>query len=152
MSTLITIHSLLRWVIFILLSYSVYRAYTGYTRQQVFGPGDNKLRHFTATAAHIQLLVGMTLYFTSPTVKYFWANRAEASQFLDVIFFSVIHIALMFTAIIILTVGSALTKRTAGDRAKFKKMLVWYSVALLLILVAIPWPFSPLASRPYLPF
>jgi len=36
------------------------------------------------------------------------------------------------------------------DKEKFKIMLLWYGIALIIILIAIPWPFSPLANRPYL--
>jgi cbb3-type cytochrome oxidase subunit 3 len=28
-------------------------------------------------------------------------------------------------------------------------MLVWFTIALIIIFIAIPWPFSPFANRPY---
>jgi len=56
----------------------------------------------------------------------------------------------MLTAIVIITIGSALAKRKKTDKEKFKTMLVWFSAALLIIFIAIPWPFSPLANRPYI--
>jgi hypothetical protein len=55
----------------------------------------------------------------------------------------------MFTAIIVITIGSAMAKRKATDRERFKTMLTWYAIALLIIFLAIPWPFSPFANRPY---
>src|SRR3712207_6928027 len=56
----------------------------------------------------------------------------------------------IFTAIVLITIGSASAKRQSADQQKFKTMLIWFSVGLVVILVAIPWPFSPLAARPYL--
>jgi drug/metabolite transporter (DMT)-like permease len=56
----------------------------------------------------------------------------------------------MLTAIVLLTIGSALTKRKKDDRDKFKTMLTWFGIALIIILIAVPWPFSPFAQRPYL--
>jgi hypothetical protein len=43
----------------------------------------------------------------------------------------------------------ALAKRDSEDSQKFNAVFLYYSIALLIILVAIPWPFSPLAQRPY---
>ena len=68
---------------------------------------------------------------------------------MDLTFFGLIHILFMLTAIVIITIGSALAKRKPTDSEKFKTMLLWFSLALMLIFVAIPWPFSPLANRPY---
>jgi cell shape-determining protein MreD len=99
----------------------------------------------------MQLLIGMVLCTQSPTIKYFWKNFQQASQNKDSLFFGLIHIGLMLAAIVVITIGSASAKRKTSDKEKFKTMLVWFSIALVIILVAIPWPFSPLANRPYLP-
>jgi hypothetical protein len=92
----------------------------------------------------------MILYTQSPIIKYFWNDFKQASTSLDTVFFGLIHLILMLIAIVILTIGSALAKRQETDEQKFRTMLVWFSIALLLIFVAIPWPFSPLANRPLL--
>ncbi|MBK6997231.1 MAG: hypothetical protein IPH31_20790 [Lewinellaceae bacterium] len=57
----------------------------------------------------------------------------------------------MTVAITLISIGSSLAKRDSEDRKRFKALFIYYSLALLIILVAIPWPFSPLAQRPYLP-
>ena len=100
--------------------------------------------------AHIQLVTGMVLYFKSPVIKYFWANFNEAATKMDYTFFGIIHISLMLSAIVLITIGSAMAKRKQTDREKFKTILVWFSISLVIIFIAIPWPFSPLANRPYL--
>ena len=147
---LLFFHSLFRWLVLGSLLLSIYRAYRGYSDNLVFSKIDNAVRHWTATIAHIQLLIGITLYTKSATVKYFWQHFKEASQQLDATFFGFIHIFLMILAVIILTIGSAMAKRQMTDKDKFKTMLVWFSITLFIILIAIPWPFSPLANRPYI--
>jgi drug/metabolite transporter (DMT)-like permease len=147
--TLLTLHSLLRWIVLALLLFAVYIAATGYFKKRVFSGTDNAVRHWTATAAHIQLLIGMILYFKSPVVKAWWKIKGSLLPF-DYKFFSLLHLVLMFAAIVVLTVGSAKTKREMTDQKKFSTMLIWFVVALLLILIAIPWPFSPLVKRPYI--
>ena len=147
-STLLTLHSITRWIVLVFLLFSIYRALVGYTTNKTFSKTDNAFRHWTTTFAHIQLMIGMTLYTQSTIVKYFWSNIKSAIRILDITFYSLIHVILMTTAIVLLTIGSAMTKKQANDKDKFKTMLVWFSIVLIIIFIAIPWPFSPLSSRP----
>ncbi len=146
--TLLVLHSLTRWLVLAFLVYSIYRAYVGYVSNKDFSKTDNALRHWTATVAHIQLMFGIILYTLSPIVKYFWNDTEMGFQNLDLTFYGLIHIILMLTSIIVLTIGSALAKRKPTDKEKFKTMLIWFSIALLIIFIAIPWSFSPFSSRP----
>jgi uncharacterized membrane protein len=147
--TLISYHNLMRWFVLASLILAIYRAYRGYVTKAIFSKTDNTIRHWTATIAHIQLMIGMTLYFHSPIVKYFMQHFKEAISRLEMTFFSLIHSTLMLVAIVLITIGSAKSKRQTTDSEKFRTMLVWFSVSLLLIFMAIPWPFSPFSHRPY---
>lgn len=148
--TLTFLHSIVRWLVILSLCYSIFRACLGYFRKLNFSQTDNTIRHSTATVAHIQLLLGIALYSVSPMVSYFWKNFKEAKESWDTLFFGLIHMALMLIAITLITIGSALSKRKLSDKEKFRVMLLFYAIALVIIFVAIPWPFSPLAKRPYL--
>jgi len=147
--TLLICHSFLRWLVLISLLYSIFRAYKGYSSQLLFTKTDDSVRHWTATIAHIQLIFGILIYVQSPIVKYFWKNFSEGIQNSETVFFGILHIFLMLTGIVLITIGSALAKRKKADSDKFKTMLLWFSVALLIIFIAIPWPFSPFSNRPY---
>jgi cytochrome bd-type quinol oxidase subunit 2 len=129
---------------------SIYKAYTGYSTNKSFSKTDNALRHWTATIAHIQLMLGVTLYIKSPIVQYFWNDTQAAVQYAEPTFFALYHFILMSVAIVLITIGSALAKRRVTDQQKFKTMLVWFSITLLIILIAIPWKFLPWISRPYI--
>ncbi len=146
---LLITHSYIRWFVLIGLFAALYRASKGYFSNLEFSNTDNFIRHWTATIAHIQLLIGIMLYTQSPTIKYFWGNFKEASRYLENNFFGIIHLIFMLIAIITITIGSALAKRVQGDKNKFKTMLIWFSMALLIVFLAIPWAFSPFANRPY---
>lgn len=147
--TLTFYHSFMRWLVLISLINALYFAYKGYRNQSQFSKAHNAIRHITATIAHIQLILGILIYTQSPIIKYFRQNFNEAIQHPDITFFALIHMLLMLTAIALITIGSAIAKRKTLDQHKFKTILLWYSLALLLIIIAIPWPFSPLANRPY---
>jgi len=148
-SSLLFFHSLFRWLVVFSLIYSIYIAYKGYNSKSVFTKKDNAIRHWTATISHIQLTIGIILYTQSPIIKYFWTNFKEATENIDTLFFGLIHISFMLTAIILTTIGSALAKRRLTAKEKFKTIFLWYGISLILIFIAIPWPFSPLANRPY---
>jgi signal transduction histidine kinase len=126
-STLLFLHSLFRWLVLVFLVYSIYRAFKGYKRNKPFSKTDNAFRHWTATVAHIQLMIGIIIYTQSPVVKYFWANTKTALQNLDLTFYGLIHIVLMLAAIVGLTIGSALAtmyKSNSGSGADLNRFRV----------------------------
>lgn len=147
--TLLFSHNAIRWLVLASLLYAIFRAYQGYVSKSAFSKIDNAVRHWTATIAHMQLLVGITLYFQSPITKQFWANFKTGRHHFDLTFFGLIHSSLMLTAIVLITIGSAQSKRKSTDREKFRTMLIWFLLALIILFLAIPWPFSPFANRPY---
>lgn len=149
-STVLVLHSIFRWLVLISLCYSIYRAYRGFRFQYNFSYVDNKVRHWTATIAHIQLTIGMLLYIKSPIIKYYFSDFKNLINNWDLTFFGFVHFVLMITAIVIITIGSAKAKRKKTDIEKFRTMLMYFSIGLLIIFIAIPWPFSPLANRPLL--
>ena len=63
-------------------------------------------------------------------------------------FFTVEHSLMMILAWILVHVGRTSVKRASTDAAKHRKMLLFFGLALLLILAAIPWPFRTEIARP----
>jgi small-conductance mechanosensitive channel len=146
---LLPLHSLIRWLVLSSLIYAIFTALMGYIKGWQFTKSHDSIRHWTATIAHVQLIIGILIYTKSVAVKAFFSGPLDSSR-LESVFFGVIHISSMLVAIVFITVGSAKAKRKAESKQKFQTMLIWFSIALLIILLAIPWPFSPLAHRPYL--
>ena len=147
-SVLLSVHSLMRWLVLICLVFAIYRAYLGWHSNKSFSTLDDRTRHITATIVHLQLILGLWLYFVSPVVDYFLKNFGEAVHMREIRFFGMEHITMMFVAVTLLTIGSVKVKRINTDQKKFKAMFIWYSIALLIIFLSIPWSFSPFTSRP----
>lgn len=143
------IHSSVRWFVVISLVYAIVRAWHGYLKGRTFTKADNTVRHWTATIAHVQLVIGMIFYTQSPVIRYFLKNFKEEVADWAVGFYGLVHPILMLVAIVLITIGSAMAKRKPSSKEQFRTMLIWFSVAFLIIFIAIPWPFSPLANRPY---
>jgi uncharacterized Tic20 family protein len=130
-------HSGFRWIVLILLVWAAYTAFTKWKGEVSFTDDDGKRGLFTMLAAHIQLLVGFVLYFMSPYVKF----TGETMKDSLLRFYTVEHISLMLIAIVLITLGHMRAKRGRDDAAKFKSQAVYFSIALVLILISIPWPF-----------
>lgn len=145
---LLGIHSLVRWLVLISLVFAIILAYRGWKKQLKFTRFDNFVRHSTATIAHIQLMLGLWLYFISPISQYFWDNVGEAIHQREIRFFGLEHITMMLMGIMVISIGSAKAKRKKTDQEKFKTMAIWFALGLFIILTSVPWSFSPLTSRP----
>jgi hypothetical protein len=141
---LTVIHSFLRWAVLLLLLATIIKSLNGLITKRSFSNSDNKISLFMMISAHTQLLVGLLLYFVSPNVQF--GNMKDDG----IRFFTMEHSSMMIIAIVFMTLARILSKKATIDNAKFKKLFIFSTIALLIILVAIPWPFYPAAfSRPW---
>ena len=130
---LVHAHSGLRWVLLILLIAAIVQAFSKKNGEVAFSKETGKAAFFAFMFTHIQLLLGLALYFMSPKVSF------EAGVMKDAAFrlYTVEHLAMMLLGIIIITVGYIKAKKSGS----FNTIFVFYSIGLLLILSRIPWPF-----------
>jgi hypothetical protein len=66
-------------------------------------------------------------------------------------FWAVEHVTAMLLAIACVHLGKVLVHRAANDATRQRRTLLYFGVALALLLYASPWPFSHVA-RPIWPF
>ena len=88
------------------------------------------------------------MYVLSPITRYFITNIKAAVGIPDVAAFGWMHPVAMLIAVGVVSVGEVRSKKATDDGKKFSRMAVFYLVALVLILAAIPWPFMQNMSRP----
>jgi hypothetical protein len=134
-------HSLLRWFLLIALIAAVVLAIKGLTGKKAYDATTDKFRKFTVIFAHVQLLIGLILYFISPMVQQGLSDMKAAMASKSLRFVTVEHTLMMLIAIVLITIGSVKAKRAADDAGKYKSLALWFGIALVLILAAIPWPF-----------
>ncbi|MFD2918179.1 hypothetical protein ACFS6H_00580 [Terrimonas rubra] len=136
---LLATHNVVRWLVLIFLVIAILLAWRGWLGNKKFGAVDNRFRVFTVIFTHIQFILGIVLYFVSPRVTAFLDNVGAGMKDKDLRFVGMEHALLMLISVVLITIGSSKTKRQATDKAKFKTMAIWFTIALLLILFAIPW-------------
>ncbi|MBK6938044.1 MAG: hypothetical protein IPH18_15055 [Chitinophagaceae bacterium] len=135
------LHSLLRWIILILLLVAVIRNFTD--RHKAFTPGHKKVALFTLICADLLLLVGLYQWVVGDWGLMHIQNGGMSGVMKNPVwrFFAIEHFAGMLIAIILIHVGYTYTKKNISDSIKHKRVLLYYGLALLIILISIPWPF-----------
>ncbi len=136
---LLHLHSFLRWVLLLLLIIGLIKAYAGWLGKKPFTAGDKKIHLFLMIAAHVQLLIGIVVYSMSSIVSYGISNMSEAMKEPSLRFWTVEHIAAMVIAIVLITIGRSKSKKAELDVNKHKFPAIFYTIAILIILWAIPW-------------
>ena len=133
-------HSGLRWIVLLLLLAAITNSI--YKSRKSFNAADKRINSLTIYSLHLQLLLGLIIYFVSPKVVFSVESMSNAM----LRFFLIEHISLMLVAIIIATVGHSLSKKANNDRSSHLRISIFFGIALLLILLAIPWPWQNLVS------
>lgn len=145
-------HSLLRWALLALLLVAIVQGYQGWFGKKEWTEGNRKVSLFTMILSHVQLLVGFVLYLgVSPIVKAAMSSGKMMMKNKVYRFWTVEHITLMLIAIVLVQVGYSMAKRAKEDQARFKSTALYFTFALIAILVAIPWPFRDQIGRGLLP-
>jgi hypothetical protein len=135
-TALLHTHSGLRWILLISFIISIVVLYKASKKSTP----SNKIKSyvlFTLIISHIQLIIGLILYFISPKVVF----QAASMKNSVLRFYLVEHISLMLIALILVTIGYVKWKKAIEGTTKMKSLFWYYTIALLLILISIPWPF-----------
>ena len=109
--------------------------YYSFFSNKEFTAKDRKLALIALITIHIQLLVGLILYFVSPLGKASLGNMKDAALRLT----SVEHPLTNIIAVVLITIGWSKHKKEESSNGKFKKIGIFYTLGLLLILSRIPW-------------
>ena len=129
------IHSYWAYIVLGILIFSVVNAVLGFTKKRSFTDKDLRIGLFTLIVSHIQLLIGLGWYFMSPWYKSMKENGIDTGNRL----LALEHPIVMILAIVFITIGWSKHKKKIEDTEKFKTFVIFYGLALLLVLYRIPW-------------
>lgn len=140
---LVISHSILRWIILISLLASVLYAIYFQMSKNFRSSIIRFVSQVAVISLHTQLLLGLILYFISPKVIF----SSLAMKVPMARFFLVEHGTAMVLAIVLITIGYVKLKRAKDQISKNRAILVFYTIGLIIILLAIPWPFYNFGTR-----
>jgi H+/gluconate symporter-like permease len=138
-SILLPLHSILRWVVLILALVTIGRALYGWLGKKPWTQLDNRLSSFFTMGFDIQILIGLILYFISPLMQTAFRNFGGAMSNADLRFFAVEHSFMMILALGISHAGRTLSRKAKDAFKKHRNAALFYILAILIILAAIPW-------------
>jgi len=133
------VHSYWAYLVLIVLVIATVNALFKFFGKKEYGGKDMSLALFTLITMHIQLLIGLVLWFVSPNgLQAIKANgmgglSSQARQL------AVEHPFLMIIAVVLVTVGYSKHKKQRLSTPKFKKIAIFYTLALIAVLAIIPW-------------
>ena len=128
-------HSGWAYLALLLLLIAVFNAVLGIISKKEFTAKDRKIALFGLIGTHIQLVVGLLLYFISPLGLDSLGQMKDAALRLT----SLEHPLTNIIAIVLITIGWSKHKKAENSLAKFKSITIFYGLGLVLILSRIPW-------------
>ena len=133
MEILVIVHNLLRWILLPLIVFVLFRSYIGWLTNKAFEKLDNALGGAMIGLAHSQLLIGLILYFTSGKGYQFLTTPGFMKDPITRLY-ALEHPLTMIIAIVLLQLGRSFSKKASNDKARFKTIAIYTSIAILLIL------------------
>jgi hypothetical protein len=148
-AVLLQVHSILRWVILLLLLLSIVQSFIGWVKRRELREGDTKLWLFTMIAAHTTLLIGLILLLFGRfgILSSGLPEGVELMKDKFYRFYWVEHPVGMLVATILITLGRGVVKKQIKDPSKYKRAFWFFLTALLIILATVPWPGREIVGR-----
>jgi hypothetical protein len=133
------IHSYWACLVLLILIIGIFNAIAGKIKGKDFESKDLRLSLFGLIFSHIQLLIGLILYFVSPWFG-MWSDLGVAGVMNDTQarLYLVEHPLTNLLAIVLITMGWSLQKRQSDPGKKFLRITLFYGLGLLLLLSRIP--------------
>lgn len=135
-----TIHSYIAYAALAILILTVINAIMGFANDKMFTPEkDFRLSLFALILSHIMLVIGLILFFVSPSglsaiQEFGMGGLSSAARLL-----AVEHPFINIIALVLITVGWSRHKKFMEGKKKFKSIAIFYGLGLVLILSRIPW-------------
>jgi hypothetical protein len=139
--TLIT-HNILRWAVLLFGLWAIFNALSSIIKKRNYTNADNKVNLFFMISCDIQLLLGLILYFNGIWFQKIKEGMGEVMKNPIDRYFAVEHALMMIIAWLLVHVGRTMVKRGTNDAQKHKRSLIYFGLAIVIILAMIPWPYK----------
>ena len=134
------LHSYWAYIVLVIIILAVLNSIFKSLSKKEYQATDFRLSLFTLIVSHIQLLIGLILYFMSPRFSLFGeSGMGEIMKNSVDRLYLVEHPIINILAIVLITMGYSKHKKKLTSTPKFNTIAVFYSIALILLLSRIPW-------------
>ena len=135
------IHSYWAYLVLLVLVLATFNALFKFFGNKEFDEKDFRISLFALITMHIQLLIGIVLFF----LKDYFSTISEVGGMGEVMKNSALrnliveHPTSMIIAVALVTIGYSKHKKKLVSKPKFKMLAIFYTIALALVLYMIPW-------------
>lgn len=135
------LHSYWAYLVLLVVILATLNAIAGVISKRSYGPSDFRISLFALICTHIQLLIGIVLFFISPKIVWFTEGVPVKEIMGDSVLrmYNVEHPLMMIIAVVLITIGYSKHKKKLSSAPKFKMLAIFYPLALIAILAMIPW-------------
>jgi len=151
-SSALWLHSWLRWAVLVTGLVAWLRAVGGKTARRPWTPQDELWGLLLTISVDLQFVVGLVLYiFLSPITRLGLRNFGAAMQINVARFFTIEHLIGMIVGIALVHIARVKIRKAADPDRKHRLALVFYGIALVVMIISIPWPGLPVARPLFRP-
>lgn len=135
------LHSTWAYLVVLIVSLATINAFVKYVSKKEYGPKDFRISLFALIVTHIQLLIGLVIFFISPLVVWFKEGISAKEIMGDPLLrlYNVEHPTVMILTVVFITIGYSKHKKKLTSTPKFKILTIFYAIAWILMLSRIPW-------------
>lgn len=138
-SILKTVHSYWAFFVLSILFIAILNAFIKIISKKSFNSIDLRISLFGLIFSHIQLLIGVILYFISPWFDQWASLGIGVMKNNESRLYLVEHPITNILAILFITIGWSLHKKQSESSKKFLRIILFYGVGYALLLSRIPW-------------
>jgi hypothetical protein len=147
---LLVAHSWIRWAVLLLGIYALARAASGRFTRRPWTPMDDTAGRWFVISVDLQVLIGLLIYFFfSSFTMSAWRDMAGAMSDAIIRFWAVEHTVGMLAATAFVHVGRVRIRKASDSPRKHFVAAIFFGLALVLMLISIPWPFGGI-DRPWM--
>ncbi len=135
------VHSYWAYLVVLVVTLATINALIGFFTKREYAPKDFRISLFALIVSHIQLLIGIVIFFVSPLVVWFSGTHSmgEIMKNATLRLYNVEHPMVMILTIVFITMGYSKHKKKLTSTPKFKILTIFYTIGWIFMLSRIPW-------------
>lgn len=138
--TIQILHSTWAYLVLLILVLATFNAIIKMLADKEYHAKDFRISLFTLIVSHIQLLLGIVLFFAADYMALIKdMGMGEIMKDSTLRSNIVEHPITMLLAVVLITMGYSKHKKKLTSKAKLKSIAIFYTIALVLVLAKIPW-------------
>jgi len=132
---LLHLHGFLPFIFLLLMLAVLVQNFLVWKSDKTFTRSLARQNRIAVVLAHLQVTIGLIMLFVWH--RGIFSDMESLSEATRETYLE--HPVIMIIAAVLITIGSAKSKRGTTDAAKAKSVVVWFGIALVLIAYAMPW-------------